>query len=227
MTTKLTQSYAILQFYKNLRPDFDLPEGVSIMNPFSSKDSRKLAEIFYDKFYTDTAPRKLIFGINPGRFGGGVTGIPFTDPIRLANDCGISNDLPKKAELSSEFIYRVVDRYGGAKAFYRDFLITALSPLGFTRNGVNMNYYDDRSLLKSSEPFIVKSILDQKKQLITDKNSCYCLGEGTNYKIFQRLNEQHHFFDHIIALPHPRWVMQYRRKRVDEFVELYIKNLAV
>ncbi len=39
--------------------------------------------------------RYLILGINPGRFGGGITGIPFTDPIRLQNICGIENDFQK------------------------------------------------------------------------------------------------------------------------------------
>ena len=49
--------------------------------------------------------RHLLLGINPGRFGGGVTGIPFTDPIRLQNVCGIENNFEKKQELSSVFIY--------------------------------------------------------------------------------------------------------------------------
>ncbi len=47
--------------------------------------------------------------------------------------CGIENDLAEKAELSSHFIYAVVEAYGGASAFYYDFFITAMSPLGFTR----------------------------------------------------------------------------------------------
>lgn len=226
MTAKLTQSYAILNFYRNLRPDFKLPAGVEIMNPFSDKDSSAIASIFYNKFYNDHHPRKFIFGINPGRFGGGITGIPFTDPVRLQQDCGIPNDLPKKTELSAEFIYEVIRRYGGAKAFYKDFFITALSPLGFIKNGLNLNYYDDKELLKASEPFIIETIQTQQKEILTDTNTCFCLGEGTNFKLFSKLNQKHHFYKNIIALPHPRWVMQYRRKRVGEFAELYISKLT-
>ena len=225
MSKNLTQSYAILQFYEKLRPDFPIPEGVVILNPFIDKGSRQLVEIFYDKFYGDAYPRKFIFGINPGRFGGGVTGIPFTDPIRLEQACGIPNLLPKKAELSSQFVYAVIEQYGGAEVFYKDFFITAMSPLGFTRDGVNLNYYDDKALLKASEPFIVDSIRQQQKDIITTTNTCYCLGEGTNYKIFQRLNDQYHFFETIIPLPHPRWVMQYRRKKLGEYVQLYVDTL--
>ena len=106
---KLMQTYAILKFYKELSPDFNLPAEVAIMNPFEDHVAWQLTETFYNKFYTDTHPRKFIFGINPGRFGGGVTGIPFTDPIRLANECGIANDLSKKAELSSQFVYAVIE----------------------------------------------------------------------------------------------------------------------
>src|SRR5215813_13363449 len=108
---KLTQSYAILKFLKNLSPTLKLPAGVAIMNPFTDADSLRLAEMFYNKFYNDTHPRKFIFGINPGCFGGGVTGIPFTDPVRLKNVCGIKNDFQKKQELSSVFIYDMIEAF--------------------------------------------------------------------------------------------------------------------
>jgi hypothetical protein len=159
----LTQSYAILKFYKSLSPDIKLPKDVGIMNPFADAGSWQLTETFYNKFYNDLHPRVFIFGINPGRFGGGITGIPFTDPVRLKEVCGIENDLPKKAELSSLFVYAVIEAYGGAEAFYRQFFITALSPLGFTKNGINLNYYDDKELLKNSEPCIVDCIQQQIK----------------------------------------------------------------
>ena len=222
---KITQSYAILKFYKSLSPNMKLPHGVAIMNPFTDAVAWQLTETFYNKFYNDHHPRKFIFGINPGRFGGGITGVPFTDPIRLKDVCGIDNDLQKKAELSSLFIYAVIDAYGGPKAFYHDFFITALSPLGFTKNGINLNYYDDKELLKDSEPFIIDCINRQLQAIATTTDVCYCLGEGTNYKIFQRLNDKHHFFKQIVPLPHPRWVMQYRRKKVDEFVKVYVEKL--
>jgi len=219
------QSEAILQFYKSLSPNLSLPEGVEMMNPFTDAGAWQLTTTFYNKFYNDRHPRTFIFGINPGRFGGGVTGIPFTDPIRLQEACGIDNALPKKAELSSQYVYEVVNAYGGAQAFYGQFFITALSPLGFTKNGINLNYYDDKQLLKDSEPFIVACIHQQLQTIATSTAVCYCLGEGTNFKIFQRLNQQHHFFEKIIPLPHPRWVMQYRRKKLEEFVKLYVDRL--
>lgn len=224
-TEKLTQSYAILNFLKNLKPGFKLGPGIGILNPFSDATAVQLAETFYHTFYNDQQPRTYIFGINPGRFGAGVTGVPFTDPIRLKEVCGIASDLPQKAELSSLFVYAVIAAYGGAAAFYHDFYITAISPLGFTKNGVNLNYYDDRELLKESEPFVLKCMNQQLDSIATTRDVCFCLGEGTNYKIFQKLNAKHGFFKEIVPLPHPRWVMQYRRKKIEEYVKLYVEKL--
>lgn len=220
-----TQAESILSFYRQLQPNFQLGEDIEIMNPFQNIDSWKIAEVFYRKFYNDTNRRIFIFGINPGRFGGGITGIPFTDPIRLEGACGIPNDFRKIGELSSIFVYEVILEYGGAEKFYNDFFITALSPLGYTKKGINLNYYDDKGLLQTSKPFILDSIAAQQ-QTIRSVDQCFCLGEGTNYKLFSRLNKEHGFFREIIPLPHPRWIMQYRRKRMKEFVSLYIERLS-
>ena len=40
----------------------------------------------------------------------------------------------------------------------------------------------------------------------------FMLGKGQNYKYFKQLNQKHNWYDHVIPLPHPRWVMQYRYK---------------
>jgi len=51
------------------------------------------------------------------------------------------------------------------------------------------------------------------------------MGQGKNYKYFSKLNEKHQFFDEIVPLPHPRWVMQYRRKRMEEFRDMFVEKL--
>ena len=65
----------ILIFYSELDlPDF-LPEGVSAMNPYLDANTMECCTTFYTKFYNDDIKRKLLLGINPGRFGGGITGV--------------------------------------------------------------------------------------------------------------------------------------------------------
>lgn len=214
----------ILEFYTNLEIDFEAGEGVYIMNPFLQEEAMKFTRLFYHKFYGDNRSRKLILGINPGRFGGGITGIPFTDPVRLEEDCGIPNPFQKKSELSSVFIYEMINAYGGPAAFYGDYFVSALSPLGFTRNNVNLNYYDDRQLLKNIEPFIIRCI-EQQVDILNPGDTAYCIGGGENFTIFSRLNEKKGFFKRIIPLKHPRWVMQYRLKRKQEFINEYIEAL--
>ncbi len=75
----------ILSFFKQLELNIDIPD-IEVMNPFKDKSAMQICTQFYKKYYSDTIQRRMIIGINPGRFGGGVTGIPFTDPIRLKKD---------------------------------------------------------------------------------------------------------------------------------------------
>ncbi|HTM68098.1 MAG TPA: DUF4918 domain-containing protein, partial [Candidatus Binatia bacterium] len=64
-------------------------------------------------------------------------------------------------ELSSTFVYQVVEAMGGAKQFYKDFFLTATCPLGFTKHGVNYNFYDHPDLQRDVTPFIVRSLKAQ------------------------------------------------------------------
>ena len=92
------------------------------------------------------------------------------------------------------------------------------------KDGVNMNYYDDRNLLNAVEPFIINSIQTQISiGFKTDK--CFCVGGDKNLKYFLKINEQHQFFKEIIPLPHPRFIMQYRRKQKQRFIDQYLQLL--
>jgi hypothetical protein len=103
------------------------------MNPFrNNPEILTFISQFYDKYYNDNKKRHLIPGINRGRFGAGVTGIPFTDTIRLKEKCGI--DLPglKSFETSSVFVYEMIDRYGGPEKFYGDIYLEKFQHSGRT-----------------------------------------------------------------------------------------------
>ena len=156
----MTIAEKIIAFYKSLSID-KVPENIEVMNPFSDKDTFPITKAFYYKYYHDELPRTMILGINPGRFGGGVTGIPFTDPIKLEKECGITNELAKKPELSADFIYQMINAYGGPSVFYNRFYISAVSPLGFTKDGKNANYYDIKELQDGLHDFIVDCLQRQ------------------------------------------------------------------
>lgn len=211
-------------FYQNLRLKSPLPAGSGILNPYENQAVQLIVNAFFTKFFNDRQERLILLGINPGRFGAGITGITFTDPIRLEEDCHIPNPFEKRAELSSRFIYEVISSFGGCQAFFQRFFLSAVSPLGFVRDGRNLNYYDDRDLEKAVGDFI-KSTLRDQVQLGIRRDRAICLGEGKNMKYLEKLNRELNLFDRIIPLPHPRWVMQYRFKRKAEFVEQYLHIL--
>ena len=213
-----------VDFLKTLNPNFLLPDEVSFLNPYKDEEVVAILSKFYLKYFNDYNKRIFILGINPGRLGAGITGVAFTDPVCLQNDCSIQNSFPKKSELSSTFIYEVIKKYGGVNAFYSSFFLGAVCPIGFTKKGKNINYYDDASLIESSRHFIQKSIMKQIKNG-ANRNLAICLGEGSNYRYLKEINNQHNFFKEIIPLAHPRFIMQYRRKKMNDYLKAYLKVL--
>jgi hypothetical protein len=195
------------------------------LNPYQDSVAFQLCQLFYKKYYDDDKQRTVILGINPGRFGGGITGIPFTDPIKLQHICGIENALPKKAELSADFIHQMMATYGGLERFYSNYFFSSVSPLGFTQDGKNLNYYDTPALSKSLEKFIIQS-LHQLLELGIDRQKAFCLGEGSNFKYLAKLNEKEQLFKTITPLSHPRFIMQYKRKHVQHYIDDYLSKLS-
>ena len=55
-----------------------------------------------------------------------------------------------------------------------------------------------------------------------DTSVCYCIGSGDNFKFLTEINQKYKFFDEIIPLEHPRFIMQYNLKHKDKFLNKYI-----
>ena len=214
----------ILEFYFSLPKPTDLPEGIEIIYPFDNEETRRVMRLFYGKYYSDTNPRRILFGINPGRNGAGMTGVGFTDPVLMEEICGIPNSLKKTKELSASFICEMVEAYGGPEKFYGDFLFATVLPFGLLKNGKNYNYYDDVKTLEYFKPFIYESV--QKQMNFSGiERSIASVGQGKNLAFLQKLDKDLQLFDTIEVLPHPRWVMQYKRKEKERYIELYIDKL--
>lgn len=214
----------LVHFYPSLKPPKNLPKGIDVLFPQQSPVVMKVVKKFFKKFYNNTRARHLIFGINPGRFGAGITGINFTAPKQLKENCGINHPFKLSTELSAEFIYEVIKQYGGVNKFYSNWYIGAVCPLGFVKDGKNINYYDDKKLQKAVTPFIIDSI---NKQLSFGFKTdfCICVGGEKNFKFLSALNNEQHWFKEIIPLPHPRFILQYRRRQKENYVRLYLSAL--
>jgi len=66
---------AQLEGVRDMKVGGDLPQEIEVMNPFKDKATMQICTQFYKKYYSDNNKRRMIIGINPGRFGGGITGI--------------------------------------------------------------------------------------------------------------------------------------------------------
>jgi len=220
----MTFAKQILGFYFSLPKELPLPNGVETIYPYDNPETRDVMQIFFNKYYDDTRPRTYLIGINPGRLGSGITGIGFTDAYHLEKYCDIPNNFDKKAELSASFMFEVIEAYGGVEKFYADNFFTTVMPLGLLKNGKNYNYYDDKETESSLEPFITKTLLDQMS-FPQAKPNIICVGTGKNLKYLQAFNKKHHCFESIDVVPHPRWVMQYRRKEKEKYIGVYLEAL--
>ena len=221
----------VISFNKNVAFKGELPKGIRIMNPFKeNKHSLEISSAFYRKYYDDYEPRHFIIGINPGRFGAGVTGVPFTDTKRLMTECGLEFDGKPTHEPSATFVYEIINAFGGPAAFYKKFYIQSICPLGFTAinakgKEVNYNYYDSKALTEAVYDFMVRNIRKQiKLGVMTDV--AFCFGTGKNEQFLTKLNEQYHFFEKIVPLEHPRYIMQYKFKQKDFYKEKYLAALG-
>ena len=212
------------RFYTSLETPA-VPGSVTVMNPYTEPVVKGYLRKFLDKYFEDDRARIAILGINPGRFGAGVTGITFTDPVAMSDECGIPNHLSHRRELSSIYVYDVIRRMGGPGKFYQQFFLSAVCPLGFTRKGINLNYYDDRRLERAVTPFIVWSI-ERHIAFGCRRDHVVILGRGENARFLERLNDEYGWFEHVHSLDHPRFIMQYRRKSLPDYLELYAELLG-
>jgi hypothetical protein len=210
----------VISFFHSLQIPKNLPSNIEGVYPYARADVMHTVEDFYHTFFNDNNQRVIVLGINPGRFGSGMTGVPFTDPVELETRCGIDNTFIKRREISSEFVYKFIEEYGGPNKFYSDFFLSAISPIGFVHNGRNYNYYDNPKLYETLQPYIVDTL---KKQISFGiKKTVILFGTSKNKKIFTEINNTYNFFDTVLALEHPRYIMQYERRHVDVYIKKYM-----
>ena len=125
MSRQIKFAERVIDFNRKLKYSGKLPEGFQVLNPYmDNPETMDVMQKFYAKFYNDNNQRKFIIGINPSRHGAGVTGVPFTDTKKLDTVCGIKMHSAYTHEVSSVFVYDMIESFGGVKEFYKNFYIT-------------------------------------------------------------------------------------------------------
>lgn len=222
---KKTFGEKVVAFNKKLKFSGNLPEGFEVMNPFfDNPETITVMSKFYQKFYNDYHQRKFIIGINPSRHGAGVTGVPFTDTKRLETMCGIEMKTAHTHEISSVFLYDVIENFGGVEAFYKKFYINSPFPLAIIRKtlkgNLNANYYDDKDLFEAVKPFMIQSLKDHI-DLGLDTSEVFILGKK-NATFIDKINSQEKFFEKMTVLEHPRYIQQYKIKEKQLYIDKYL-----
>ena len=222
---KKTFGEKVVAFNKKLKFSGKLPEGFEVMNPFfDNPETIAVMSKFYQKFYNDYHQRKFIIGINPSRHGAGVTGVPFTDTKRLETMCGIEMKTAHTHEISSVFLYDVIENFGGVEAFYKKFYINSPFPLAIIRKtlkgNLNANYYDDKDLFEAVKPFMIQSLKDHI-DLGLDTSEVFILGKK-NATFIDKINSQEKFFEKMTVLEHPRYIQQYKIKEKQLYIDKYL-----
>lgn len=219
----------VIDFNSQLHYLGNLPEGFMVLNPyFDNPETMAVMKDFYHKFYHDNEERKFIIGINPSRHGAGVTGVPFTDTKRLESICGIKMESARTHEVSSVFVYDLIEEYGGPETFYKQFYINSPFPLAIIRHvkdgrWVNANYYDEPALFEMVKDFMIDS-LKKHISLGLDTSEVFILGKK-NATFIQKLNKEAKLFDRLTVLEHPRFIQQYKFKERYQYIDRFIITL--
>jgi len=212
-----------IKYFCNLKAPHIISSGVEVINPYETDVVKEIVNRFYTKFYDEEKEYIFMIGINPGRFGGGLTGIAFTDPVALRESCEIENNLGNRKELSSKFIYTVAERFGGVNMFFTRVFLTALYPFAIIKDGKNYNYYDDKSLKEKLKAEIIKTI-ESQIEFGAKRDFAILLGKR-NAEYFYPINEKYKFFKQIFVLEHPRYIMQYKLKQINKYVNKYLRAI--
>lgn len=220
----------VITFNKQLHYHGNLPADFNVINPYlDNPETLVVMGQFYNKYYHDNLKRKFIIGINPSRHGAGVTGVPFTDTKRLYSACGIKMQSAHTHEISSVFMYDMIEAYGGPDIFYQQFYINSPFPLAIVQhkkpnNWINANYYDDKQLFEMVKPFMVES-LKQHISMGLETDTVFVLGKK-NATFLTKINKEEKLFGEMIILDHPRYIQQYKSKDKQLYIDSYIRLLS-
>ena len=221
----------VINFNTHLTYNDALPKGFDVLNPYmDNPETMEVMRAFYHKFYNDNRQRKFIIGINPSRHGAGVTGVPFTDTKRLESECGIAMKSAHTHEISSVFMYDMIQQYGGVAKFYNDFYINSPFPLAIVRKAsdgkwLNANYYDEEVLFKSVKDYMIAT-LKKHIALGVDTQKVFVLGKK-NATFLQKLNKEATLFGEMVVLEHPRFIQQYKSKEKQLYIDKFLTSFGI
>lgn len=193
-------------------------EGISILSNF--ENNLELIKQFREKYIIPNKPKIVLCGINPGRYGAGLTGIPFIDFNSLA--CLLPNIQENKSEKSASFIFSIIKEIGIIE-FFKTFYLTNLSCLGFTKNNKNYNY---DQLNTEAQNVLFAFFCNEMKEI--EPSAIIPLSEQVEKDLYKMQFKSLLSYDIKILkhLPHPSYITTFKRKYEEDFKIEYNERLS-
>ena len=183
------------------------------------KNQNNIAK-YYERYVSEKPNKIVLCGLNPGRFGAGLTGVPFIDFKSLSEM--IPEVDRQETENSAQFFFEVIKKIGVEK-FYENCYVTNVSKFGYSRksSSKNVNYPELPEIAQNwlFQKFIDEMNLIKPKLIIPlSKNvegtlKMLSQNQQLNFKIGDRLN-------------HPSWIMIYRQKDENKWIKKYVDRIS-
>ncbi len=220
MKTIVQEYFDFFMIFKEKYSETLKSKNVKILSDFI--DNKNNIIEFHKKYVEPNSPKIVICGINPGRNGAGLTGIPFIDFESLSN---MLPDINKKdREQSANFFFSVIQQFG-IETFYKYFYVTNISWFGFSRidKSKNVNYYE-----KDISTEIAICLIDKFVEEMDLINPDYIipLSKTVLYELESLKNQQKIRAEIGTCLNHPSWIVTYRRKDVITWRQKYVDTLS-
>jgi hypothetical protein len=211
------------EFYETFKEKYSeilKSRNVKILSSFLVNKSNIIE--FHKKYVEPNAPKIVICGINPGRNGAGLTGIPFIDFASLSQ---MLPDIKQNDwEQSAKFFFSVIQEFG-IETFYKNFHVTNISWFGFSRidKQKNVNYFE-KDISTEIAIYLIDKFVEEMELINPDY--IIPLSKTVFYEL-ESLKKRNKIKAEIgICLNHPSWVTTYRSKDLSKWKQKYVDILS-
>ncbi len=173
---------------------------------------------FHKKYIQPNSPKIVMCGINPGRKGAGITGIPFIDTYSLSKM--LPDIINPKSEKSAKFFFSIIEEFGIDK-FYKNIHFTNMSWLGFYKldNGINVNY---NSLSEEIQNYLIDKFVEEMDFI--NPEVIIPIGDIVNWELLFNLKEKNRLKAEIgPRLYHPAYRLVERKTYIETLTKYFDK----
>lgn len=203
------------EFYKSFSEKYtEVLKSINIGILSEFLDNKNNIIDFHKKYVQPNSPKIVMCGINPGRRGAGITGIPFIDTNSLSRMLpGISNP---KSEKSAKFFFSIIEEFG-INEFYKNVHVTNMSWFGFYKldNGTNVNY---NSLPEEIQNILIDKFVEEMNFIKPDV--IIPIGDIVNWELLYNLKVKKRINAEIgHRLYHPAYRLVDRNTYIDTLTQ--------